>query len=218
MSMPSRSLQPLVWVLFFPIRPQKLSSSMQLQLRSHQPQLSGPRSAQREHGNLSLNLLSWVGSKKFKKMKNGKKNSYTFFFSFLSSSLTRGTKETWAPGDMDHPAQLTSYLPAMLGINGEVKCYRATLPRTPKNVCVPNQAPSVQAPFTPHIAASGSQRAWHRGFAFQELIEKFLWTHVFAHSLSWWFSFFLYFYHNGLSTVFGCCVHVARPTQGLSLS
>lgn len=156
-------------------------------------------------------------AKSLRKWQMAKKILTLFCFSFLSSSLTRGTKETWAPGDMDRPAQLTSYLPAMLGINGEVKCYRATLPRTPKNVCVPNQAPSIQAPFTPHIAASGSQRAWHCGFAFQDLIEKFLWTHGFAHSLSWWFSFFLYFYHNGLSTVF-CCVHVTRPTQGLSLS
>ena len=148
------------------MRPQKLTPSMQLHLRSHRPQLSSPRSAQGEHGNLSLNLLSWVGGKKFKKMKNGKKNSYTLFFSFLSPSLTRGTKETRAPGDMDHPAQLTSCLPATLGINGEVKCYRATLPRMPKNVCIPHHAPSVQAPFTPHIAASGTQRAWHHALHF----------------------------------------------------
>lgn len=142
-----------------------------------------------------------------------KKYSYTFFFPFLSPSLTRGTKETWAPGAMDLPAQLTSYLPATLGINGEVKCYRATLPRMPKNVCDPHRAPSVRAPFTPHVAASGSQRAWHRGFAFQDLIEKFLWAHAFACSLSPWFSFFLYVHHNGLSTIFGCCVRVTRPTQ-----
>lgn len=62
------------------MKPQKLTSSTQLHLRSHQPQLSGPRSAQGECGNLSLSLLLWVEGKKFKKMKNSKKILILFFF------------------------------------------------------------------------------------------------------------------------------------------
>lgn len=135
-----------------------------------------------------------------------KRIPYTLFFLFPSPSPTRGTKETRATGGTDPPARPTSYQPATPGINGEVKCSRAALRRTPKNVRVP------------HRVCPPRPGTLHSPQAARELVAAALISERDGRFLPRWFSSFLSFPHNGLSTSFGRWVRVTGPAPAGSLS
>lgn len=127
-----------------------------------------------------------------------KRNILISLFS-CSSRLTRGTKETRVPEDTGHPAQLTSCLPATLGINGEVKCCHATLPRMPKNVCASH------LPLLHHMCCSQAA-----------LFQDFFVNVCLCLPPSLWFLLFLYLCHNDLPAV-SVYVWPWQPTKCTSL-